>query len=386
MSVLHSDEIAPIPSLWVPSLSKAWEIEIHPTRNPAKLPRPLHLHHTQYTEPAAAASDFQLVSLSNRATRRIRTVISATYVRTTGRKERATSTSQDNMRYNTYDLLGCPLKGRYLLEKIISSGGMGTVYSAADLLLKRSVAVKVVKLASRGSDSRARVRERFRSEAQTVAALPGHPNLVPVYDYGTDETLDLDFLVMEEVRGEDLANRLARTKHLPLVRSLQIAVQVARGLSVGHKQGLVHGDVKPGNVLLERPAENRQKERARVIDFGIPSSANAGAMLHTPEYASPEQLARADRISASSDVFSLGVMLHEMVFGHRPSRVRDRALPFQQEIVGKASHGKLRRGLAGVLKRALAIDPEARYPDATTFARELLHLRQAQQNARVIAR
>jgi serine/threonine protein kinase len=135
-------------------------------------------------------------------------------------------------------LAGRTLAERYQIEEVIGRGGMGAVYRAKDERLGRAVALKVI-TASAGSepDARERMRARFRHEAASAARLPHHPNVVPVYDYGTDPTLGMDFIVMELLRGEDLASRLRRTGPPPLGVSLRILREASRGVAVGHRAG-----------------------------------------------------------------------------------------------------------------------------------------------------
>src|SRR5690348_16081674 len=128
-------------------------------------------------------------------------------------------------------LAGRILGGRYLIEEVIGRGGMGAVYRAIDERLGRSVAVKVITVSGASDpEVRDRLRARFHREARAAAALPHHPNVVPVYDYGTDEELGLDYIVMELLRGNDLATRLARSGPPPLAAALKILHQAARGL------------------------------------------------------------------------------------------------------------------------------------------------------------
>ncbi|MDQ3555170.1 MAG: serine/threonine protein kinase, partial [Gemmatimonadota bacterium] len=153
-------------------------------------------------------------------------------------------------------LAGRVLVDRYRVEEVIGRGGMGAVYRAKDERLGRAVAVKVITVTG-GADpaARDRIRARFRHEAASAARLPHHPNVVPVYDYGTDPTLGLDFLVMELLRGEDLASRLGTAGPPPLPAALHILQGAARGVAVGHRAGLIHRDVKPGNIFLVRDGD-----------------------------------------------------------------------------------------------------------------------------------
>ena len=158
-------------------------------------------------------------------------------------------------------LKGRELAGRYRIEEVIGRGGMGAVYRAIDQRLGRPVAVKVI-TASAGNDPdvRERLRARFRHEAASAAGLPHHPNVVPVYDYGTDDELGLDYIVMELLRGEDLATRLQRGGVPPMAEALRILQHAARGVAVGHRAGLIHRDVKPGNVFLVQHGDDEEMQ------------------------------------------------------------------------------------------------------------------------------
>ncbi|HEX6042485.1 serine/threonine-protein kinase, partial [Longimicrobium sp.] len=164
-------------------------------------------------------------------------------------------------------LTGRTLCGRYRIDAVIGRGGMGAVYRASDQRLGRAVAVKVIGIVATDADDHARLQGRFLREAKAAAALH-HPNVVSVHDFGTDTELGLDFLVMELLQGEDLAVRLARTGPPPAHVSLGILRQAARGLAAGHRVGLVHRDVKPGNLFLET-SDHPDEPHVRVLDFGI---------------------------------------------------------------------------------------------------------------------
>jgi serine/threonine protein kinase len=281
-------------------------------------------------------------------------------------------------------LIGRVLGGRYRIEEVIGRGGMGAVYRAVDERLGRQVALKVITLAAGvDDDSRERLRARFFREARSAAALPHHPNVVPVYDYGSDEALGLDFLVMELLRGADLATRLARTGPPPLAEALKILQQACQGVAVGHRQGLIHRDVKPGNIFLVEG--EHQEVQVRVVDFGIAKLADDedtlaqltqdGRVPHSPAYASPEQLRGLAQLTPASDVFSLGAVGFQLLTGERPFTDADRnrlslgmpAEPASLRAVNPAIPGSI----DAVIRRALAFDPPQRFPDAAAMAAEL---------------
>lgn len=281
-------------------------------------------------------------------------------------------------------LIGRVLGGRYRIEEVIGRGGMGAVYRALDERLGRLVALKVITVAGSGdAEGRERLRARFFREARSAAALPHHPNVVPVYDYGSDEDVGLDYLVMELLRGSDLATRLARTGPPPLAAALKILLEAARGIAVGHRQGLIHRDVKPGNIFLTEP--HRNEVQVRMVDFGIAKLADEddtlaqltqdGRVPHSPAYASPEQLRGLSNLTPASDVFSLGAVGYQLLAGERPFTEDDR----NKLSLGMAAEPRPLRQLnpaipgsiEAVILRALSIDPEQRFSDAGEMAQEL---------------
>ncbi|HEY0017644.1 MAG TPA: serine/threonine-protein kinase [Longimicrobium sp.] len=280
-------------------------------------------------------------------------------------------------------LKGRELAGRYRIEEVIGRGGMGAVYRATDQRLGRPVAVKVI-TASAGNDPevRERLRARFRHEAASAARLPHHPNVVPVYDYGTDEELGLDYIVMELLRGQDLASRLQRGGVPPMAEALRVLQHAARGVAVGHRAGLIHRDVKPGNVFLVEQGAGDDMQ-VRVLDFGIAKAmaeedtASAG-LTHdgraplSPAYASPEQLVGEARLTPASDVFSLGALGFQLLTGTRPFTDADRnrmGAGMQVPVPAlRARNPQVPEEVEQVIRRALEPDPAQRYPDATALA------------------
>src|SRR5919106_5467203 len=208
-------------------------------------------------------------------------------------------------------LIGTVLSERYRLESKLGSGGMSTVYLALDETLERRVAIKVL---HREMSDQPDQLERFRREARSVAQL-SHPNVVPVIDAGDDA--GHPYIVFEYVEGETLKERIDRLRRLPLDEATAYAIEIGRGLGAAHARKLVHRDVKPQNVLVD------PEGRGKVTDFGIARSLESdgltktGRVLGTTDYVAPEQ-AMGQGGDARCDVYSLGVLLYEMLTGQVP--------------------------------------------------------------------
>ena len=283
-------------------------------------------------------------------------------------------------------LAGRVLADRYRIEEVIGRGGMGAVYRATDERLGRPVAVKVITAAS-GSDpdARERIRARFRHEAASAARLPHHPNVFPVYDYGTDPTLGLDFIVMELLRGEDLASLLQRSGPPPLGKALAIVQQAARGVNVGHRMGLVHRDVKPGNIFLVEDDERGEVQQVRILDFGIAKAiaeedtqtvlTHDGRAPLSPAFASPEQLRGEPRLTPASDVFSLGAVAFQLLTGEKPFTEADRnriSIGMDVPLPSlRARNSAVPVEVEEIVRRALAFDPAQRFANAGAMAEAL---------------
>jgi eukaryotic-like serine/threonine-protein kinase len=266
-------------------------------------------------------------------------------------------------------LIGTVLSGRYRLDSKLGSGGMSTVYLARDETLERSVAAKVLHA---GISDQPDQLERFRREARSVAQL-SHPNVVAVIDAGEDG--GHPYIVFEYIDGETLKQRIDRLGKLPVDEAAAYAIEIGRGLAAAHARRLVHRDVKPQNVLIDRDG------RAKVTDFGIALSLESdgltktGRVLGTTDYVSPEQ-AMGKEIDARSDIYSLGVLLYEMLTGK---------VPFEAEtLVGVAmkhvnepmpnvqkARPDCSSALAAVVEHATEKDPRHRYPDMTSMLGEL---------------
>jgi len=200
--------------------------------------------------------------------------------------------------------------GRYLVTGRIGRGGMGTVYRARDEVLEREVAVKV--LTVEGALD-AESRRRFEIEAKAAARLQ-HPNIVTVYEMGEDR--GIPFIAMELLSGADLDSLLRSGEELVLQEKLEILIQVCRGLEYAHERSIVHRDIKPSNIRL------LDDGTAKILDFGIAKLGGtqltkSGMMVGTIHYMSPEQI-RGAPLTGRSDLFSVGVILYELVAGRRP--------------------------------------------------------------------
>lgn len=206
---------------------------------------------------------------------------------------------------------GTLLSGRYLVERKLGGGGFGTVWHCTDNVLKREVAIKVL---NKFGDQE--LLDRFRREAVILAGLR-HPGITTVYDIGDHE--GRPFIIMELLEGTDLGKRLtSRHSGLPVSETMQLAIQAAEALHAAHGMGVVHRDLKPGNLIVSHPA------RLKICGFGISRTVNAtrpltaaGTFIGTPAYSSPEQFRTGD-IDIRSDIYSLGCVLYAMLTGHPP--------------------------------------------------------------------
>ncbi|UJP40533.1 serine/threonine-protein kinase [Cellulomonas palmilytica] len=261
---------------------------------------------------------------------------------------------------------GQALGNRYRLVRQIAVGGMGEVWEGYDESLARPVAVKVLKEEFAGDQG---FLERFRTEARNSAAL-SHANIAQLFDYGEQD--GSSYLVMELVTGEPLSDLLEREPVLPVRRLLPILAQTARGLHAAHEAGVVHRDVKPGNILLGRGG------RVKITDFGVSLARNqmtmtaTGMVMGTAQYLSPEQ-AVGRPATPLSDLYSLGIIAYEALVGHRPftgptavdiavAHVNTPVPPLPKAIEPK---------LADLVVRLLSKDPAQRPTSGAALAREL---------------
>jgi len=263
---------------------------------------------------------------------------------------------------------GTALGDRYELDEVVGSGGMATVWRAHDRVLDRAVAVKI--LHARLADDPAFV-ERFNAEA-TAAARLTHPNIVHVFDAGTDD--GVAFIVMELIAGETLRERLQRTGPLAPEEAASIMVQALHGLQFAHDHGLIHRDVKPANLLVAPDG------RVKMTDFGIAKAAYAGTadptttgrVLGSVPYLAPEQV-EGKQLDARTDVYAAGAVLYELLTGRTPFVAEtDLAAAMlrltSDPIPPRAVRSGIPRGLDAAVMRALARDPELRFASATQMA------------------
>jgi serine/threonine protein kinase len=279
-------------------------------------------------------------------------------------------------------LVGATIARRYHLVRLLGDGGMGAVYKAADTVLRRFVAIKLLhKSTTRKSPAAV---DRFQREARAAAAI-GHPNIIDILDFGVEE--QRPYMVMEYLRGASLSQILATEGQLHIARATSIAAHTLAGLAAAHERGILHRDLKPANLMVV--ARFGDKNFVKVCDFGFaalmgPTTAEDGktltperTLVGTPAYAAPERLRGDDRRDPRTDVYAVGVLLFEMIAGRRPYDA-----PTFRELAKKVwndpppSLSDFRRnvpaGLDGVVKKALAKDPAARFRSASELAAALV--------------
>jgi eukaryotic-like serine/threonine-protein kinase len=266
-------------------------------------------------------------------------------------------------------VIGTLISDRFRLDEKIGAGGMSTVYRAFDPTLERWVAIKLM---HRDISSDPDQLERFRREARAVARL-NHPHIVTVIDAGEDD--GAPYIVFEYIEGETLKDRIRRLGRLPVPEAVAYAIEIGRALSCAHSNRLVHRDVKPQNVLIDREG------RAKVTDFGIARSMEAhgltatGRVLGTTDYVSPEQ-ALGHEVTEQSDIYSLGICLYEMLAGETPFKadtqvavamkhVKD-PLPDVQRVRPEIS-----AALAAVIERSTAKETQNRYAGVDEMVHDL---------------
>ena len=260
--------------------------------------------------------------------------------------------------------------GRYEITSEIGQGAMGVVYRANDPLLERTVAIKTISL-ELSKDEFDEFEKRFYREASSAGRL-NHPNIVTIHDVGNTE--NIAYMAMEYLEGEELRDILNTGEALSFDRIAEIAAQVADGLAFAHEHGVVHRDIKPSNIMILKNGV------AKITDFGIaliPSASRtmAGMILGSPKYMSPEQVVGKD-LDGRSDIFSLGVVLYEMLTGKSPfigeniSTIMYRILN-ETPIAPKTLKPELPEVFNYIIAKALAKHPDERYENAVEMAEDL---------------
>jgi tRNA A-37 threonylcarbamoyl transferase component Bud32 len=272
--------------------------------------------------------------------------------------------------------VGTLLSQRYRLDAKVGMGGMSTVYRAFDTVLERQVAIKLMHREIAGDSDQL---ERFRREARAVAQL-NHPHVVGVIDAGEeegdhDDGFSTPYIVFEYVEGETLKDRIRRNGRLPVSEAVAYAIEIARALGCAHDSQIVHRDVKPQNVLVD------EEGAAKVTDFGIARSLAQegltadGRVLGTTDYVSPEQ-ALGHVVSGQSDIYSLGIVMFEMLTGDVPFKGENQVAVAMKHVREELPDVQVRRpevsaALAAVLDRATAKELDRRYPDARALIADL---------------
>lgn len=265
------------------------------------------------------------------------------------------------------------LNNRYQLETRQGSGGMAMVYRAHDLMLERTVAIKILRKSYANDPA---FRERFRLEAKAAANL-SHPNIATVHDFGLDS--NQLFIVMEYIPGTDLKSMLKQKGRLPAGEAMALMSQACAGIGYAHRAGLVHCDIKPQNILITPDG------RVKVVDFGIARALSSireeervEVVWGSPQYFSPEQAA-GSAPSPSSDVYSLGIVLYEMLTGRVPfmAETPEELAQLHQESLPPSPrrlNPDIPPAVEKILLKVLAKEPTARYQTADQFGRVLTAL------------
>ena len=278
-------------------------------------------------------------------------------------------------------LVGTTIHGRYHLVRLLGDGGMGAVYKAADQVLRRFVAIKLLHPNVARNPSSV---ERFQREGRAAAAI-GHPNIIDILDFGLEGTRP--YMVMEYLRGRSLSQVISSEGALPIRRACTIATHTLAGLAAAHDRGILHRDLKPANLMLV--ARFGDRNFVKVCDFGFAALFGGGGsadqktlppertLVGTPAYAAPERLRGDDRRDPRTDVYSVGVVLWEMLAGRRPfdaptfaelaRKVRNEPPPSLRAV-----RRDVPEALEQVIAKALSKKNEDRWPSAEDFAAALV--------------
>ena len=270
-------------------------------------------------------------------------------------------------------IIGQLIKERYEIVELLGEGGMAFVYKAKDMQLKRMVAIKTLKP---NYVEQTTFVERFKREAQTAANL-NHPNIVQIFDWGIEEE---PYFVMEYIEGNTLTSIISNRKTISLSDILFIGAQVANGLQAAHSQGLVHRDIKPGNIMITPGG------KVKVTDFGIVSIQNeesditkTGSILGTASYISPEQ-AQGKSVSVGSDLYSLGTVLYELITGNPPFEAESPIATATKHLTEKPEKPSkyrkdLPKGIENAILKLLHKTPKDRFKSAEDLRAVLLQQR-----------
>jgi eukaryotic-like serine/threonine-protein kinase len=268
--------------------------------------------------------------------------------------------------------------GRYQIRGVLGKGAMGLVYDGHDATLERRVAIKTIQTRGLDEATAKHYEKRFQREVRAVARL-NHPNIVQVYDFGTEG--DLAYIVMEYIEGKELKDYLEAKEPFDLGTIFRLMGELLGALEFAHQAGVIHRDVKPANVMLD------SGKRAKLTDFGVAritegdaesvDMTRAGAMIGTPSYMSPEQI-QGQPIDRRSDIFSAGVLFYQLLTGKKP--FEGAGFPLAKKIVqddpaAPSTLVHIPAAIDRVIARALAKAPEKRYPSAREFAEALEHVR-----------
>ena len=271
-----------------------------------------------------------------------------------------------------------PQYGEYEVEAVLGRGAMGMVYLARDRRIGRRVALKTVQIGQKFDDESDATEffQRLQREAEVCGSMQ-HPNIVTLYEPGYENNV-ISFLATEYVEGESLRDRLKRSKPLPLEDALRIGEDILRGLAYAHAKGVIHRDIKPANILLSSEGQ------AKIADFGIARPVNSdltavGSMLGTPNYMSPEQV-KCDTVTTRSDLFSVGVVMYEMLTGVKPFTASDvsgilRNVVEKNPPLASEVNPEVPEAIGRFVAGLFAKKPDHRVASASDALEDLEHLR-----------
>lgn len=277
-------------------------------------------------------------------------------------------------------LLGMVVDNRYKIERVLGQGAMGRVYEAYHIQLKRRTAVKV--LSPEGDMNPHMVRDRFDREVQISARLE-HQNIVRIHDCGILSD-GMPYLAMEYLKGKDLGDILEGEGRLTWGVTRHILLQICKAMDAAHAKGIIHRDLKPGNIfLIEYEGD---KYSVKILDFGIAKSGSSttgkvkltqvGAIMGTPNYMSPEQAQSSENLDRRSDIYSLGVIMYEMLTGTMPFTGGSHLEILQKHVGVKPEFPRkinpdIPKAVEEIILKAMAKDPSARYQNMDEMAREI---------------